>query len=142
MSHDHDEKDAKGERADMCPYHLLTSKVRPLDCMACAICASQTLVQSLASAGPYKCGDEFLPYHRSASHVEPAYRDGWNACFEAARADTARMVAEAVAREHEEILRLAKKHREDQCDGHAIGAIDELVAAIRARSTQPDAGTP
>ena len=34
--------------------------------------------------GPWKCGNEFLPYHPSASHVEPGYRDGWNACYLAA----------------------------------------------------------
>ncbi len=40
--------------------------------------------QSHAPAEQWKCGNEFLPYHPSASHVEPAYRDGWNACFKAA----------------------------------------------------------
>lgn len=40
--------------------------------------------QSRAPADQWKCGNEFLPYHPSASHVEPAYRDGWNACFKAA----------------------------------------------------------
>lgn len=40
--------------------------------------------QSRAEADQWKCGYEFLPYHPSASHVEPAYRDGWNACFKAA----------------------------------------------------------
>ena len=41
--------------------------------------------------GPWKCGNEFLPYHPSASHVEPGYRDGWNACYLAAapKADAA-----------------------------------------------------
>ena len=32
----------------------------------------------------WKCGNEFLPYHPGASHVEPAYRDGWNDCYRAA----------------------------------------------------------
>jgi hypothetical protein len=32
----------------------------------------------------YKFGNEFLPFHRQASHVNPDYRDGWNACFAAA----------------------------------------------------------
>lgn len=40
--------------------------------------------QSRAEADQWKCGNEFLPYHPSASHVEPAYREGWNACFKAA----------------------------------------------------------
>ena len=34
----------------------------------------------------WKQGDEYLPYHPQASHVNPDYRDGWNACYEAALA--------------------------------------------------------
>ena len=40
-------------------------------------------VSNARSGARWKCGNEFLPYHPSASHVEPAYRDGWNACFKA-----------------------------------------------------------
>jgi hypothetical protein len=29
----------------------------------------------------YKSGNEFLPYHPSASHTPPDFRDGWNSCF-------------------------------------------------------------
>ena len=36
-------------------------------------------------AGPWKCGSEFLPYHPSASHGPPDYRDGWNQCYAAAQ---------------------------------------------------------
>lgn len=32
----------------------------------------------------FKLGNEFAPYHPAASHVEPGYRDGWNACYRAA----------------------------------------------------------
>lgn len=32
----------------------------------------------------YKLGEEFKPFHPSASHVRPEWRDGWNACFVAA----------------------------------------------------------
>lgn len=32
----------------------------------------------------FKSGNEFLPFHPQASHVTPDYRDGWNACFQAA----------------------------------------------------------
>lgn len=39
-------------------------------------------------SGPWKLGDEFLPFHPSASHINPDYRDGWNACFAAAAALT------------------------------------------------------
>jgi hypothetical protein len=35
--------------------------------------------------GPWKCGDEFLPFHPDASHVPTEYRDGWNRCYYAAR---------------------------------------------------------
>lgn len=31
----------------------------------------------------WKVADEYLPYHPKASHVNPDYRDGWNACYEA-----------------------------------------------------------
>ena len=34
---------------------------------------------------PWKCGDEFLPFHPQASHVPADYRDGWNACYMAAQ---------------------------------------------------------
>lgn len=36
----------------------------------------------------WKCGNEFLPFHPQASHVPPDYRNGWNDCFEAAKAAT------------------------------------------------------
>lgn len=39
-----------------------------------------------AHDGPWKSGNEFLPYHPSASHVPPDHRDGWNRCWLAARA--------------------------------------------------------
>lgn len=29
----------------------------------------------------YKIVNEIAPFHPSASHVEPAYRDGWNDCY-------------------------------------------------------------
>ncbi len=32
----------------------------------------------------WKHGNEFLPFHKQASHVNPDYRDGWNACYEMA----------------------------------------------------------
>jgi hypothetical protein len=40
-----------------------------------------------------KVGNEFAPFHRSASHVEPAYRDGWNQCYQ----DATRLLAESQA---------------------------------------------
>jgi hypothetical protein len=32
----------------------------------------------------WKVGNEFLPYHPDASHVDPNYRQGWNDCYHAA----------------------------------------------------------
>lgn len=32
----------------------------------------------------FKVGNEFLPFHHQASHVTPDWRDGWNACYQAA----------------------------------------------------------
>lgn len=32
----------------------------------------------------YCVGNEYKPFHPSASHVRPEWRDGWNACFVAA----------------------------------------------------------
>ena len=37
------------------------------------------------AGGQWKCGNEYLPYYPDASHVEPAYRDGWNDCYRAAQ---------------------------------------------------------
>lgn len=42
----------------------------------------------------WKVGDEYAPYHPDASHTLPDYRDGWNACYEAARPFIARTKAE------------------------------------------------
>lgn len=42
--------------------------------------------QSIQDAGPWKYGNEFLPYHPDASHIHPDHRDGWNACYKAMQA--------------------------------------------------------
>lgn len=39
----------------------------------------------------YKLGDEFKPFHPSASHIPPDYRDGWNRCWLAAQIEIARL---------------------------------------------------
>lgn len=44
--------------------------------------------------GQWEVGDEFLPYHWSASYVEPRYRDGWNHCYEVAQARIAELQAQ------------------------------------------------
>ncbi len=42
----------------------------------------------IAALGPpWKLMTEFLPFHPSASHVSPEYRDGWNYCYLAAKAE-------------------------------------------------------
>ncbi|WP_312834324.1 hypothetical protein [Comamonas sp.] len=45
---------------------------------------AQLSARQAAPDGPWKCGNEYLPYHPDASHVDPAYRDGWNDCYRAA----------------------------------------------------------
>lgn len=44
-----------------------------------------TLAAPTAPATAWKAGNEFLPYHPSASHVPPDYRDGWNHCYATAQ---------------------------------------------------------
>lgn len=44
------------------------------------------LERDASRVGPWKVGNEFLPYHPSASHVRPDYRDGWNDCYKVAAA--------------------------------------------------------
>ena len=50
----------------------------------------------------WKCGNEYLPYHRSASHVNPDHRDGWNACY--AMAHSRIEADEALMRQALEVL--------------------------------------
>ncbi len=45
---------------------------------------AQLSARQAAPDGQWKCGNEYLPYHPDASHVDPAYRDGWNDCYRAA----------------------------------------------------------
>lgn len=47
-------------------------------------------------AQQWKRGNEYAPYHPRASHVDAAYRDGWNACYEAAQAAIAQPVQPAL----------------------------------------------
>lgn len=50
----------------------------------------------------WKVGNEFAPYHPDASHVDPQYRDGWNACYRAALASQQAVKGEPQWREHVE----------------------------------------
>jgi hypothetical protein len=41
---------------------------------------------TMVHVSDWKLGNEFLPFHKDASHVNPDYRDGWNDCFTASLA--------------------------------------------------------
>lgn len=62
----------------------------------------------------WKSGNEFAPYHPSASRIRPEYRDGWNACYAAAQAHNRLLLA-------------------------AIDAAREVVAAYDAIANTPTA---
>ncbi|MBB6578979.1 putative membrane protein [Comamonas odontotermitis] len=47
-------------------------------------CNQQVAQCQSPAGGQWKCGNEYLPYHPDASHVDPSYRDGWNDCYLAA----------------------------------------------------------
>ncbi len=40
----------------------------------------------------WKLGPEYAPFHACASHISPDYRDGWNACYAAARQSIAKEI--------------------------------------------------
>lgn len=46
------------------------------------------------STDPRDCPAKPEPFHPSASHVEPGYRDGWNAALRACAAEITRLTAE------------------------------------------------
>lgn len=91
----------------------------------------------------FKVGNEFAPYHRDASHVDPAYRDGWNACYYDAIEDVipAKDAALASAQERIEaleaekaalldLLKKARSHLNADWDDEArvIAVIDAVMA--------------
>lgn len=45
----------------------------------------------------WKCGNELAPYHPSASHVPPDYRDGWNDCYRAMQVERDALRAQVLA---------------------------------------------
>jgi len=75
----------------------------------------------------WKTGNEFAPYHPSASHIRPDYRDGWNACYELATKEIERLTA---ALQYEQ-------HRADRQGTHGDGCADwgpsHYECAIRER---------
>lgn len=74
-----------------------------------------------SSEREYKSGNEFLPYHPSASHVDPQYRDGWNHCYAVARADITQLEARI-----QEVGRIARENR-----SRTVVALQAEVEALR-----------
>lgn len=77
-----------------------------------------------APAAGWKVGREFLPFHPDASHVPPEYRDGWNACYQAALESVARALPPAgvagwLNRDGERILTAKQKLSMEQHQGAA-----------------------
>ena len=66
----------------------------------------------MANNNRFKTGDEFLPFHRKASHVGADYRDGWNDCYAAALAVQPAKPALAWMLEHAKILAACKAEAE------------------------------
>lgn len=62
------------------------------------------------------------------------------ATWQAARAGTARMVADAVAAEREACLQACREVLRRQLEDEGLDAAGDCCDAIRARSTTPDAG--
>lgn len=86
----------------------------------------------------WKVGNEFSPYHPSASHCSPDYRDGWNRCYQAAQS-----ALQAQAEEVERLRADAERYRwlRDCPGGLTIraaaartpGAFDAAIDAARAQ---------
>jgi hypothetical protein len=94
----------------------------------------------------WKSGNEFAPYHPSASHIRPDYRDGWNRCYAAAQARIAELEAQlSSAREvaMEEALRVceAEALEDPQVGTEDIAydlAVSHCAEAIRQLATKAD----
>lgn len=95
----------------------------------------------------WKVGNEFARYHPSASHCDPQYRDGWNACYDLAQTElsTVRAEIESVKRNARRYLWWRANRLDDTdeaCD--IINALEyddgpSLDAAIDARiALEPD----
>lgn len=84
--------------------------------------------------------DDFAPYHPSASHVPPDYRDGWNACFAAALEEREAYARSLVAKERERCAlmldeaaqRLLGAKRTNQVDRHVADVLESYASAIRS----------
>jgi truncated hemoglobin YjbI len=79
----------------------------------------------------WKCGNEFLPYHRSASHVNPDHRDGWNACFAVARS---RIEAdEALMRQAADVMEQVARDFDGCYADHELKPVRAAITALRTR---------
>lgn len=102
----------------------------------------------------YKAGNEFLPYHPQASHCTPAYRDGWNHCYEAAqgviaglRLELERLKAAATAAQPEPlVVAWAAEGEQDNAGVSEFVVTSEQspgrsVALVRLRDVLPSTTT-
>ncbi len=80
----------------------------------------------------WKVGNELAPFHPSASHVEPGYRDGWNDCYRAMLAaapkqgDSNEWMAELAAR-------LRAKTTATMLDEYDMKAAADLIESMAQR---------
>lgn len=93
----------------------------------------------------FKAGNEFAPYHPDASHVEPGYRDGWNACYRAAREadrEAMRMALESLRDGRNALHELANRYHDEMRfhypDVHAsmdadVARADAAIKALEQR---------
>ena len=94
----------------------------------------------------WKCGDEFLLYHPDASHVDPAYRDGWNDCYRAALNTAAAAAAVPAAQAADSVMEDAARWQalpaffeEYQIDALKLYRdIDAYLAAARKQGAPHD----
>ncbi len=69
----------------------------------------------------WKIGDEFAPYHPSASHCPPDYRDGWNHCY--AASESAQSLKDRTVRA---MLTHYEKWGDTEGFGQMVQAVKEL----------------
>jgi hypothetical protein len=78
--------------------------------------------------------DEWLPYHPSASHIEPAYRDGWNRAYKMALALSADASAHPLYTEGE--MKTAENIREAVKTVERIRAQDASATPVAWQEEQ------
>lgn len=113
MSHDHDEKDAKGERE---LFEVAFKRMYP---------KTATIALRRGINGEYQDVELRMMYQL------------WGV----ARADTARIVADAIAAEREACAALCIEKGKSSVSRQGTARAFDCATAIRARSTTPDAAT-